>query len=75
MKIEFTEATFINGEFADVGTVQDLPSREAENMIAMGRAKRFEEKSAPALEDRSIGLEDAPESPEFTTRKGRFAKK
>jgi hypothetical protein len=75
MKIEFTQATFVNGEFADVGTVQDLPGREAENLINMGRAKKFLEAPAAPVEDRSIGLEDAPEAPEFTTRKGKFAKK
>lgn len=75
MKIEFTQATFVSGEFADVGTVRDLSGREAENLINMGRAKKFEESSAAPLEDRSIGLQEAPDAPEFTTRKGRFAKK
>jgi hypothetical protein len=75
MKIEFTQATFVNGEFADVGTVQDLPGREAENLINMGRAKKFLDAPMDPVEDRSIGLEDAPEAPEFTTRKGKFAKK
>ena len=75
MKIEFTQATFVNSEFADVGTVQDLPGREAENLINMGRAKKFLEAPAAPVEDRSIGLEEAPEAPEFTTRKGKFAKK
>lgn len=75
MKIEFTQATFVNGEFADVGTVQDLSGREAENLINMGRAKKFLEAPAAFVEDRSIGLEEAPEAPEFTTRKGKFAKK
>ena len=75
MKIEFTQATFVSGEFADVGTVRDLSGREAENLINMGRAKKFEETPAAPLEDRSVGLQEAPEAPEFTTRKGRFAKK
>lgn len=75
MKIEFTQATFVSGDFADVGTVRDLPGREAENLINMGRAKKFEDAPAAPLEDRSVGLQDAPESPEFTTRKGKFAKK
>ena len=75
MKIEFTQATFVSGEFADVGTVRDLSGREAENLINMGRAKKFEEVPAAPLEDRSVGLQEAPEAPEFTTRKGRFAKK
>lgn len=75
MKIEFTQATFVSGEFADVGTVRDLAGREAENLINMGRAKKFEEAPATPLEDRSVGLQEAPEAPEFTTRKGRFAKK
>lgn len=75
MKIEFTQATFVSGEFADVGTVRDLPAREAENLVNMGRAKKFDEAPAAPLEDRSVGLQEAPEAPEFTTRKGRFAKK
>lgn len=75
MKIEFTQATFVNGEFADVGTVIDIPNREGENLINMGRAKKFIEAPVAPIEDRSIGLEDAPEAPEFTTRKGKFAKK
>ena len=75
MKIEFTQATFVSGEFADVGTVRDLSGREAENLINMGRAKKFEETPAAPLEDRSVGLQEAPEALEFTTRKGRFAKK
>lgn len=75
MKIEFTQATFVGGEFADVGTVRDLPAREAENLVNMGRAKKFDETPAAPLEDRSVGLQEAPEAPEFTTRKGRFAKK
>jgi hypothetical protein len=75
MKIEFTQATFVSGEFADIGTVLDIPSREAENLVAMGRAKKFIEAPAALVEDRSIGLQDAPEAPEFTTRKGKFAKK
>lgn len=75
MKIEFTQATFVNGEFADVGTVQDLPGRDAENLINMGRAKKFADAPAAPLEDRSVGLKEAPEAPEFTTRKGKFAKK
>lgn len=75
MKIEFTQATFVSGEFADIGTVLDIPSREAENLVAMGRAKKFIEAPAAPVEDRSIGLKDAPEAPEFTTRKGKFAKK
>lgn len=75
MKIEFTQATFVNGDFADVGTVRELNGREAENLINMGRAKKFIEAVAAPVEDRSIGLQDAPEAPEFTTRKGKFAKK
>lgn len=75
MKIEFTQATFVNGDFADVGTVRELPGREAENLINMGRAKKFIEAVSAPVEDRSIGLQDAPEAPEFTTRKGKFAKK
>lgn len=75
MKIEFTQATFVSGEFADVGTVRDISGREAENLINMGRAKKFIEAPAAPVEDRSIGLQEAPEAPEFTTRKGRFAKK
>jgi hypothetical protein len=75
MKIEFTQATFVNGDFADVGTVRDLPGRDAENLINMGRAKKFEEAPAAPLTDRSVGLQEAPEAPEFTTRKGKFAKK
>jgi hypothetical protein len=76
MKIEFTQATFVSGgDFADIGTVRDLPAREAENLVAMGRAKKFIETPAAPVEDRSIGLQEAPEAPEFTTRKGRFAKK
>lgn len=75
MKIEFTQATFVSGEFADIGTVLDLPGREAENLVAMGRAKKFIEAPSARVEDRSIGLQDAPAAPEFTTRKGKFAKK
>lgn len=76
MKIEFIEATFISGgDFADAGTVRDLPSREAENLVAMGRARKFEDAAPAPVSDRSIGLQDEPEAPEFTTRKGKFAKK
>lgn len=76
MKIEFTQATFITGgEFADVGTVRELSGREAENLINMGRAKKFEETAPAPISDRSIGLQNEPEAPEFTTRKGKFAKK
>lgn len=75
MKIEFIQPTFVNGDFADQGTVLDLNGREAENLINMGRAKKFIEAPAAPVEDRSIGLQDAPEAPEFTTRKGKFAKK
>ena len=75
MKIEFTQATFVKGDFCDAGTVIEINGREAQDLINMGRAKEFKDAEVPAAEDRSIGLEDAPESPEFTTRKGKFAKK
>lgn len=75
MKIEFTQATFVKGDFCDQGTVIEINGREGQDLINMGRAKEFKDAELPEPNDRSIGLEDAPEAPEFTTRKGRFAKK
>jgi len=60
MKVEITRNTFWDGKPYEVGQVVDLSDRQAEEMMANGKAKPHAEPQAPII-NRAIELETSDE--------------
>lgn len=68
MKIKVTSPIVWNGKHTESGSILDLSSTEAHNLIGRGRAVPYSEPKAESKIDRSVGLETSSDPSELVKR-------
>jgi len=66
MKYTVLKGCVISGTRCDAGSIVEINDKEAKELMLMGRVIPADEK--PVVENRSVGLENAPEKPKTRGR-------